>query len=268
MISFITSFKSFDLKYDKIQRSALYSWNYNNIPILAQYYIPSWWDDPRLIKIYEQVFDDFNITKILNVETGQDKGFKNNDCPLINDLLLKGIELSKTPMICLINSDVIIPIDFKEKFDRIFEKYGTDIFITATRRDIDLGDLIDSDNALDKISNISANAYNVVNSAEIFVTSKKIFKQMAKGMSPMIMGRYGWDNYIHFWMIANKIPCYNCTDMIPIYHCQHDHQHIENLEGKPGRNALSSIYNLTHLKDMQNKYGNTIRINKWPQISI
>jgi hypothetical protein len=217
---------------------------------------------------YEKAFEDYDVEKVFDVKKGMDLNFKNNDCPLINDLLLKGINLCDTPYLCLINSDVIVRTDFKDSIRRVFDKYGSDIFITGTRIDIDLKELINTPKSLKNIMDNSGRLYNTVNSAEVFITTKEIFKKMAETMASMIMGRYGWDNYIHFWMIANNIPCFNCTEAIPVYHCRHDHSHIENLEGKPGRKAPSSIHNLLSLRSMQDLYGTTVRINKWRQVSI
>lgn len=258
MISFITAFKDFTGSDRMAQRSALWSWHYNGIPM----YCP---DDELSVRSNCADFD--NVTILEDVKTARSLKFE-NDSPLVNDLILKGLEQIKNPIVALINGDIIIRRDFAERAGKVFTKYGNDVFLTGTRFNLDLGYEINSDETYDRFHEEKVSIHNTFNSADIFITSTEIFKKMAEEMPPLVMGRYGWDNWIHFWVVANDISHYNCTHSLLTVHCQHDHTHIEKQEGKPGRKALSSVHNLTHLRNMQNVYGNTVRISNWQAAEI
>lgn len=211
---------------------------------------------------------DFENVRLFNgVSTARSLKFENSS-PLLNDLILRGLYHVQTPIVALINGDIIIRRDFRERAQNIFRKYGNGVFLSGTRFNLDLGYEINSEKTYDKFHDESVSIYNEFNSADIFLGSTELFKKMAEDMPSLVMGRYGWDNWIHFWVVANEVPHYNCTHSLLTVHCQHDHNHIERQEGKPGRKALSSVHNLTHLRNMQNLYGDTVRINRWQAVEI
>ena len=98
-ISFITAFRAFDDVFGPIQRSALYSYQANNIAVYGADTEPGVGD---ACKGYP------NVALFRNVKTAKDIGFKNAS-PLVQDLLLSGLNRVKTPYVGLINSDVLIP---------------------------------------------------------------------------------------------------------------------------------------------------------------
>jgi len=259
MITFITAFKNFIGSDRAAQRSAIWSWERSRIKAIAP-------NNESFIKANCRDFS--NVELLDNVVTARSKGF-NNSCPLLNDLIRSALDLIETPMVAFINGDIIIDKNFKLYLSNIISDHGYDIFLSGTRFDIDLKFEINTEEKYSSFLedlNKRAVIYNECNSADIFITSKSLFHKMAEDMPPLVLGRYGWDNWIHFWAVANNLPCFNCTNSLITIHCRHDHSHISHQEKKSGRKAPSSVYNLTHLRNMQNVYGNTVRINKWTRV--
>lgn len=258
MISFVTAFKDFVGSDRTAQRSAMWSWWYNGIPVLAV-------DNEPFVKVNCCEYN--NVRLIRGVKTSRSLGF-DNACPLINDMMLRSLPYVETPLVGLINGDIIIQADFRQRLERIVSRYGWDVFMTGTRFGLDLGYEINSEETYRQFHEEETKVHNEINSADIFIAPVQMFEKMSRDMPDIILGRYGWDNWIHFWAEVNAPQKLNCTHALKTIHCQHDHDHIEHQEGKPGRKALSSVHNLTLLRNMQNLYGTTVRINKWPRVEI
>lgn len=247
MISFLTSFKNFDEYYGPIQRSALFSYQVNGIPVFAPDMEP-----PTCEK---------NINFIKGIKTGKDLGFKNST-PVIKDMILGCLDHIQTPMVGFINSDIIIPADFQSIYKRVLKKYGESVFIAVTRYDFTLKEEINDLGKLGDAFKQDALIYDEASSSDLFIASKATFKKMAEEMPNFMLGRYAWDNWLHYYAAVHLHPL-NGTYTFKTLHCRHTHQHIMDQEGSPGRKASSSAYNISLLKDMQDHYGSTIRINKW-----
>lgn len=259
MITFITAFKDFIGSDRMAQRSAMWSWWYNRVPVVAV-------DNEPFIKANCCEFN--NVRLVEGIKTARALGF-DNACPLINDMIFRCLQHVETPLVALINGDIIIQADFRSQLEKIGNRYGWDVFMTGTRFGVDLQYEINSEETYRQLHEEESKVHNEVNSADIFIASKDTFQRMAEDMPDIILGRYGWDNWIHFWAATSGgVPTLNCTHALKTIHCQHDHAHIEHQEGKPGRKALSSVHNLTLLRNMQNLYGPTVRINKWTAVEI
>jgi hypothetical protein len=255
MITFITAFKPFNLTYLPIQRSALFSYKANGIPVIAA---DTEGDAGRFCTRFP------NVTLLRNIRTALDLGFTNLS-PILKDLLVQSTKLIQTPLVGLINSDIIIPMDFKDSLQKIIMKTGEQSFIAFTRYDLNLEFEIKSVHDLRKLFSRETTLYDEATSSDLFISSKEIFSVIAQEIPEFILGRYGWDNWLHLYAEVN-LRCFNGTKTIKTIHCKHDHNHILNQEGKPGRSAGSSIHNLSLLKPMQDKYGTAVRINYWEKL--
>lgn len=258
MIPFITSFKSFVGQDKQSQRSALYSWRRENARAFTCI---------NESNIVEGCFG-YNMVYVNKVRTAKDIQF-NNNAVLIKDLILRSLESVQRDPVVFINGDIIITPGFHDKLFSLWDKYGPEVFMTGTRYGVDIDSEIESDEAFKKALELPREPYNETDSSDIFIASRMTFRKMAEDMSDMIMGRYGWDNWIHYWAEAHPIKKINCTHSLVILHANHDYTHIENQEGAHGRKAPSSVHNLLLLRNMQALYGqSTVRINKWEYAEI
>jgi len=257
IITFVTAFKKFTGVYDMIQKSALYSWQANDIRVLAP---------TNEVGVENNCKGFSNVTLLRDVKRAREIGFPNQS-PIIPDLLEKAIEMTTTPLLALINSDIIIPSDFSVKIERIVEKYGFDAFMAAVRHDISLLYFVDSPEAYKKVLGEPRKIYDQSTSSDIFITSKFWWKKMLKTMPPFILGRYCWDNWIHSYAEVYIAKRFNCTDVIPILHCEHGHDHLFHQEKAHGKEAPSCQYNLKLWRPTLEVYG-TAQVKYWKPIEV
>lgn len=257
LISLITAFKKFKLSYSRIQHSALYSWRANNIEIFTP---------ENEIGIKDACKNYSNVKIIPDVKRARELGFPNQS-PIVRDMIAKTLPLINTPMIALINSDIIILPDFAEKIERILKKYGFDIYMVGTRYDIKLNSLVDSEESYKQVLKKDRKMYDESTSSDIFITSKFLWRKIIHEMPEFILGRYGWDNWLHMIAEIKGFRKYNCTEVLTTLHCEHDYTHITLQEKIPKQAAPSSQYNLNLWQETKDVYGTT-KINAWPRIEL
>ena len=257
LISFISAFKKFRPPYDKIQNSALYTWKANNIETFTP---------ENEVGIKEACQGYSNVKMIPGVKRARELGFSNQS-PIVRDMIAKALPLVKTPMIALINSDIVLLPNFAERIERILKKYGLDIFMVGTRRDIELNTLINSAESYKQVLKEDREMYDESTSSDIFIASKFTWRKIIHEMPEFILGRYGWDNWLHTIAEIKDYRRFNCTKALTTLHCEHDHRHIILQEKIPKQAAPSSQHNLNLWQKVRDIYGTT-RINAWPEIEI
>lgn len=257
LISLVTAFKKFKPPYSRIQNSALFSWKANNIETFTP---------ENEIGVKDACQGYSNVKLIPNVKRARELGFPNQS-PIVRDMIMKALPLVKTPMIALINSDIIILPDFAERIEKIVKKYGYDIYLVGTRRDIKLKTLINSEESYKQVIEEDRELYDKSTSSDLFITSKFMWRKIIHEMPEFILGRYGWDNWLHMIAEIKGFRKFNCTETLIILHCEHDYKHIMLQEKIPEQAASSSQYNLNLWQKVKDVYGTT-RINAWPKIEL
>lgn len=255
LISFITSFKKFKPPYDRIQHSAIYSWQANGINVYTAL---------NEAGIKDNCSKYPNIIYTPDVKRGRELGFK-TQAPIVKDMIEKALPLIETPMVALINSDIIIEPGFPEKFKTILNTYGFDIFLAGSRQGINLTYTINTPEAYKKVVAEPRMPYDPGTSSDIFIASKFLWKKITSVMPEFILGRYSWDNWLHQYAQINLNKRYNCTKALPLIHCEHSYEHILIQEGSKERSAPSSQYNMSLWKPFLDKYG-TARVSYWQHI--
>lgn len=257
MISFITAFKKFKKSYSMIQHSAMYSWKANGIKVV----VPM-----NEIGVKEACEGYQNITLISDVKRGRELGF-HTQSPIVKDLIVKALPYIDTPMVGLINSDIIILENFAQQVQKIFDKYGYDVYMVGSRHDIQLTGYANTPETYKKVQQQKRTFYDDSTSSDIFITSKFQWRKIINEMPEFILGRYSYDNFLHMQGELLQLNKFNCSEALTILHCQHDLEHIYAQEGAREKAAPSSQYNFKFWKPIQDKYGTT-RIKSWPKIEV
>jgi hypothetical protein len=249
IISFISTFKKFFGLYDRIQRSAIYSWGANGIHSIV----------PSNEKDTQEVCSTYpHFTVIDGVKRAREIGFLNSS-PILKDLIDKALPAIDTTMVGLIKSDIILPEDFSKKCELIFQKYGYDIFIVSSRISIRLNYLIDSSESYKKALTEPRLSYP---KSDLFITSKFLWRKIIKDMPEFIFGRYCWDDWLQTYAETHGLKKYNCTEALTPLHCDHPSM-IAMQEGAEGKEAPSSKYNFELWKPK-----NSALIKYWEIIKI
>ena len=254
IISFVTAFKKFKGSSDIIQKSAMYSWKANDI----QVFVPaSEVDTKKVCKDYS------NIKMLDGVRRGRDIGY-NTQTPILKDLIEQAILATETTMVALINSDIILKEDFVKQIEDFFETHGYDVFLTGTRYDIKLNYCVSDEVTYKRVQKESQAVYDSFSSADIFITSKFMWRKLLTRMPDFILGRYCWDNWIHLYAQLNNFRRYNCTRWLHILHPIHGHEHIYYQEKVHGKEAPSVQHNMKLWFPVMEIYG-AAEIKGWPE---
>lgn len=256
-ITFITAFRKFRPPFDKIQHSALYSWRYNGIRVIAP---------TNEIGIKEACAGYDNILLINDVKRGRELGFSTQS-PIVPDLIAKALPVAPTTMVAYINSDVIITENFVDKIQKMVDKYGYDVYAVGSRFEIDLKEYVNTPESYKKVLEQEREPYDDSTSSDIFIASKFTWRKIIHEMPEYILGRWGWDNYLHMMAEIHKLKKKNCSDVMPILHCKHTFHHIFAQEKKHEKEAPSSIHNLALWEKTREIYGTT-RVKFWPRVEL
>jgi hypothetical protein len=228
MLTFVTVFKKFKVEpFGLIQSSALYSWNRQSIPVLAA-------DN-------EMGIHDLcpGVSFLKGIRTGRDLGF-NTSAVVLPDLLNRAVEASETLLVGIISADVLITPEFMGSIEELVNTHGYETFLVATRHDIDLQFLVNSEETYQKALGLPRGNHG---SADLFITSKFQWRMMLRDMPDFLHGRSGWANWIYLYA-SQRFPKYlNCTMKIPILHCKHDDRYRRLQEGVPVDESKSIAHN-------------------------
>lgn len=218
-ITFISSFRKFKADQDRIQRSALYSWQAAGIPLVTT--------ATNEVNLKDKLSDP-GITLVDDVRTGWHLGFKTG-AVVVRDLIIEALPVCRTQMVALVPSDIIVPVDFQDRVRGILDKHGFGAFLTGSRRGIKLAYYVDSPDTLAR----ALSEPGIVGGPGIFVASRFNMRRMAHEMPDFVMGRPGWVDWVLRWAENNVENRLNCTADLPILHCEHDRSHVTLQEGNP-----------------------------------
>ena len=252
LISLVTAFKHFQGNYDRIQKSAMFSWKANDLQVVV----------PNNEVDVKSACEGFpNITVIEGVKRGRELGFS-TQAPVFKDLIEKALSIAGAPMVGFLNADIIFLEDFSKKIEKVFEKYGYDIFITGSRNDIQTNYYVNDEQSYKRIQSEPRTLFS---GSDIFITSKFIWRLIMSGMPEFIMGRCCLSDWLYLQAHVNKLKKYNCTNFLPTLHPVHGDEHIYQQERAHGIKSPSSQYNMNLWIPVMERYG-SVSIKNWPEI--
>lgn len=230
MITFLTSIFQ---PPSSAQLSAIYSWNQLDIPFIT--------------------------AQGLNAKTEKELGF-DGDSPIVSDMIIKSNKVVTTPLLGIINADIVVGLEFMNRLQSIVEKYGQDIFLSGSRLDVNFKGQIASRNELAEFMRLPPTTHRE-GSADIFISTVSMMHRMASEMPEFIMGRLAWDNWIHLWFQQQDLKCFNITRVLPTYHINHGYEHLKiNTLGQIG-NTPSGKHNLR----LWGSPTRTVETSDWPE---
>jgi hypothetical protein len=253
LISLVTAFKKFQGNYDRIQKSALFSWNSNDLQVIA----PN-----NEVGIKDSCKDFQNISFIDDVKRGRELGFS-TQAPIFKDLIEKALPVANTPMVGFLNADIVLLEDFSKKLEAILEKYGYGIFITGSRNDIRLDYYVNDEQSYKRIQ---AEPRTLFSGSDIFITSKYIWRLLVSGMPEFIMGRCCLSDWLCLQAQVKKLKKYNSTNFLPTLHPVHGDEHIYQQEKAHGIKSPSSQHNMNLWISVMETYG-SVSIKNWPEVA-
>jgi hypothetical protein len=216
MITIFAIPKAFQGHIKIIQRNAIQSWT-----LLKP--------RPRLI-LFGNDEGTKETAEELNIEHVPSVACSEYGTPIIQDVFKQARQLSTTPLLCYINSDIILMPDFLDAIKTTLESMKQ--FLLCGRRwNLDVVRPLDFTEGWEerlkqqvKISGTLEEAWAI----DYFVYSSNI----GNDMPPFIIGRAGWDNWFLYSVRAKGLPLIDATTSIQVVHQNHDYRHVPAGSGK------------------------------------
>lgn len=151
-------------------------------------------------------------------------GSNTHGTPLISSMIELACQNSTSPMLGIVNTDIILLPDLVEAVRCVVSKY--DRFTLLSRRwDLEMTQPLDfSSNWEEKLRNLSskeAKLHRPVGS-DFFIFPRSCYGDVP----PFAIGRSGWDNWMIYKARLEKWPVIDCTPSILVVHQNHDYSHL------------------------------------------
>ena len=181
--------------------------------------------------------------------------------PLLDSIFEIGQREAANPLVCYINSDIILMEDFTTVISRLVQ-YEKNFLAVGRRWNLDITQPLEFANGWSKELDMlrqKKGRLDCHSGIDCFI----FFKGQIKIFPPFALGRPFWDNWLIFHAKTNGIPVIDFTEVLPIIHQSHDYSHYklgggvwdgpeanENLKLAGGYRYIYTIwdtdYQLTH----------------------
>lgn len=250
LLSFVTTFKSFDIEPTGAQQSsAAYSWVLNKVPDVVVV-----GDDLGSAELCKE----YKFKYLPTVLRGNSVGI-NCPAPLLPSLLTQGCAKALGEFVCLINSDLIISPKFYRYMCKILAKFGKNCFVTGVRLDYKwYGPVLDKP-AYRKMWKLSRKIgkYHRGGGTDFFIAHKTWWMSQLKTMKPWLMGLLAWDNWLQHAAVHTATPCIDASSVVDTMHPNHHYQHVMRAAKLPPKTRLRASAGANHNKKLVKITGKT-----------
>ncbi|MBI4762217.1 MAG: hypothetical protein ACOYYF_11690 [Chloroflexota bacterium] len=152
-----------------------------------------------------------------------------NGTPLISSMFQLARENSNSPLLCIINADIILMSDFVEAAQRVMSL--KDQFVMVSQRwDYDLASPLDFAEGWESRLREDVRKQNQLHrpaGSDFFLFPLAAFQEVPN----FAIGRAGWDNWMIYKARREGWAVIDCTPSVMIVHQNHDYSHLPG--GKP-----------------------------------
>jgi hypothetical protein len=164
-----------------------------------------------------QICKEFGIDQIVEVERNR------FGTPLVNDLFAKAEKAARNPLMCYVNTDIILLTDFLQAVQMAYkEKPGS--LIVGRRWDLKLTEHLDFSVRWEKeLLKLLARKGKVhaETAIDYFVFPKGLWNKIP----PFALGRTMWDNWLIYSVRSRKIPVTDLSAVTTVIHQNHGYEH-------------------------------------------
>jgi hypothetical protein len=142
--------------------------------------------------------------------------------PFLNDLLNRAREVTKTPMLAYVNSDIILLQEFQDAVTAAHSQFATFLAV-AYRWEIDLRSELDfaGDKPL-RVDQLPPGRPGHHTAIDVFVFTRDMYAHVP----PLALGRAWFDQWLIKDALLHGIPVVDVTKIARAIHQQHDYGHI------------------------------------------
>ena len=217
------------------------------MPLITLFSAPKPFTDPHIATIQHNAIKSWTLLSdvaviLLGEETGlaevaHELGVKHiphvacnqNGTPLISSMFQLARENSNSPLLCIINADIILVRDFVAAAKQALNL--RDKFVLLSQRwDFDITQPIEfTEGWQDHLASIVHRQGTLHRPAgsDFFLFPKSCYQDIPD----FAIGRAGWDNWMIYKARQEKWPVIDCTSSMMIVHQNHDYSHLPG--GKP-----------------------------------
>ena len=217
MFTIITTPKAFDGQFDAIQRNAITSWT----RLVPRPEVILMGDDEGTA----EVASELGASNIPSVE-------RNHwGTPLFSSVLSLGQEAAAYPVVCYVNSDIMLMGDFSDAVQRIVGHFGNrDFMLVGRKTSIDLVGPWDfsSPSWDDRLRGLARDKGKyVTQDSDFFVFRRGMFSDVP----PFAVGRCFWTQWLMYTVRQRGIPLIDATAVIDSIEPRHDYSHAISTGG-------------------------------------
>ncbi len=232
MLTIFTVPKAFNGHIGVIQRNAIRSW----LALRPHCEIVLFSEDPRTAECAREL----GVRHVAGVKCNE------YGTPRLDDVFRQAAGLARFPLLCYVNTDIILPAAFTACVQRVrFSRF----LMVGQRIDVDVDEEL---NFSDEQCRVFLEA-RVRDSGRMNAPVAMDYFVFPKGslgdLPPFVVGRPGWDN----WMILRgtqlRIPVVDATSCSPVIHQSHDYAHVP--KGTGGYEGPEADYNRRFLSERE-----------------
>ena len=152
-----------------------------------------------------------------------------NGVPLISSMIQFARENSNSPLLCIVNADMILMPDFVKAAKQVM-KLKDKFVLLSQRWDLDITEPVDfTEGWPDRLSAMVHRQGSLHRPAgsDFFLFPKSCYQDIPK----FAIGRAGWDNWMIYKARKENWPVIDCTPSVIIVHQNHDYSHLPG--GRP-----------------------------------
>ncbi len=217
------------------------------MPLITLFSAPKPFTDPHIAMIQRNAIKSWTLlpdvevillgeeeglaqaTKELGVKHLPNVTSNTNGTPLISSMFQLARENSNSPLLCIINADMLLMSDFVEAAKQVM-KLKDKFVLLSQRWDLDVTQLIEfTEGWQDRLSSIvhSQGQLHRPAGSDFFLFPKSCYQDIPD----FAIGRAGWDNWMIYKARKEKWFVIDCTPSVMIIHQNHDYSHLPG--GKP-----------------------------------
>ncbi len=224
---------------------------YGHIGIIQRNAITSWTKlSPRPdIFLFGEEKGVAEIAAELQINHLHDIARNDYGTPLLNDLLRRAHKFARTPLLCYVNSDIILLQEFVDAVEAVFERFPRFLAV-AQRLNVDLSDTLnfDSDGETRLRREVMPEGEPGNHTAiDVFAFPRYVYRDVP----PLAIGRAWFDQWLIKDARKQGIPVVDVTPLARAIHQNHDYAHIAGGQrgaywGEEARRSLALYGGVPH----------------------
>ena len=184
-----------------------------------------------------EICKEFDLVHVENIDRNE------YGTPLVNSIFHLGQRQASRPVVCYINSDILLTSDFMRAIESVTARMPQ-FLILGQRWDIDIKEALNFNSAMWEIELRELVARNGKLHAPSGIDYFCFPKGLYSNIPPFAIGRLKWDNWLVWRARTNGIPVVDITSSTTIVHQNHEYlaDKIRKLDTRDNGSTSSEYY--------------------------